>query len=56
MANFKFNEKALKGLGGQIVKDINAQQERNPVRVSDSQAERDRKIDKWIKDAGYGKR
>lgn len=56
MAKFTFNDKAMKDLEKQIVDDINKQQRRNPVLESDSQAEQDRKIDKWIKDAGYGKR
>lgn len=56
MGKFELNKKGLRDLQKKIESDINAQQKRNPIRESDSQAEQDRKISKWIKDAGYGKR
>lgn len=56
VAKFKINDKALKDLEKQIINDVNKQQHRNPVLEGDSQSVKDRKIAKWIKDAGYGKK
>jgi len=56
MAKIKFNAKGFQDLGKKIQSDIDTQQRLNPVRESDSQAERERKIAQWIKDAGYGKK
>lgn len=56
MPKIKLNAKGMKDLQKKIQSDIDAQQRRNPVRESDSEAERERKVAKWIKDAGYGKK
>lgn len=56
VATIKFDKNFAKNLEKKLLDDINKQQRRNPVLESDSQAERDRKVKKWIKDAGYGKR
>lgn len=55
-AKFSFNAEALRDLEKQVIKDIDEQQRRNPIHESDSEAVQNRKIDKWIKDAGYGKK